>query len=39
MLNKTKFIEIYYRVLKPGVTLILATWSHRPINFLVDELS
>lgn len=39
ILNKTKFLKKYYRLLKPGVTLILATWIHPPINSLADELT
>ncbi|MCU0535533.1 MAG: methyltransferase domain-containing protein [Hydrococcus sp. Prado102] len=39
MPDKTKFIQECYRVLKPGGTLILATWCHRPTNSLAGELT
>lgn len=32
MPNKNKFLQECYRVLKPGGTLILATWCHRPLD-------
>lgn len=31
MPDKTKFMQECYRVLKPGGTLIMVTWCHRPI--------
>ncbi|HLO84318.1 MAG TPA: methyltransferase domain-containing protein [Nostocaceae cyanobacterium] len=34
MPDKTKFLQECYRVLKPGGTLILATWCHRPTDDL-----
>jgi tocopherol O-methyltransferase len=34
MPDKTKFLQECYRVLKPGGTLIMATWCHRPIDNL-----
>jgi tocopherol O-methyltransferase len=39
MPDKTKFVQECYRVLKPGGTLILATWCHRPTNSLAGELT
>jgi tocopherol O-methyltransferase len=39
MPDKTKFLQECYRVLKPGGTLILATWCHRPTNSLAGELT
>jgi tocopherol O-methyltransferase len=32
MPDKTKFLQECYRVLKPGGTLLMATWCHRDIN-------
>ncbi|WP_414566271.1 MULTISPECIES: methyltransferase domain-containing protein [unclassified Anabaena] len=32
MPDKTKFLQECYRVLKPGGTLIMVTWCHRPTN-------
>ncbi|AFY41827.1 methyltransferase domain-containing protein [Nostoc sp. PCC 7107] len=32
MPDKTQFLQECYRVLKPGGTLIMATWCHRPTN-------
>lgn len=32
MPDKTKFMQECYRVLKPGGTLIMVTWCHRPID-------
>ncbi len=32
MPDKTKFIQECYRVLKPGGTLIMVTWCHRPMD-------
>jgi tocopherol O-methyltransferase len=32
MPDKTKFMQECYRVLKPGGTLIMVTWCHRPIE-------
>jgi tocopherol O-methyltransferase len=32
MPDKVKFLQECYRVLKPGGTLIMATWCHRPTN-------
>ncbi len=32
MPNKIKFLQECYRVLKPGGTLIMATWCHRPVG-------
>jgi tocopherol O-methyltransferase len=39
MPDKTKFVQECYRVLKPGGTLILATWCHRPTYSLAGELT
>jgi tocopherol O-methyltransferase len=39
MPDKTKFVQECYRVLKPGGTLILATWCHRPTNSLAGDLT
>jgi tocopherol O-methyltransferase len=39
MPDKTKFLEECYRVLKPEGKLIMATWCHRPTNFLAGELT
>ncbi|MCC5897748.1 MAG: methyltransferase domain-containing protein [Phormidium sp. BM_Day4_Bin.17] len=32
MPDKTRFLEECYRLLKPGGTLMLATWCHRPLD-------
>lgn len=32
MPNKQKFLQECYRVLKPGGTIIMATWCHRPVG-------
>jgi tocopherol O-methyltransferase len=32
MPDKTKFLEECYRVLKPGGTMIVVTWCHRPVD-------
>ena len=32
MPDKTKFMQECYRVLKPGGTLIMVTWCHRPLD-------
>lgn len=40
MPDKTKFLQECYRVLKPGGTLIMVTWCHRPTDqspLTVDE--
>lgn len=37
MPDKTQFIQECYRVLKPGGTLIMVTWCHRPTD--TDELT
>jgi tocopherol O-methyltransferase len=40
MPDKSKFMQECYRVLKPGGTLIMVTWCHRPIDnsaLTVDE--
>ncbi|MCZ2200996.1 methyltransferase domain-containing protein [Cylindrospermopsis raciborskii] len=34
MPDKTKFLQECYRVLKPGGTLIMVTWCHRPTDVL-----
>jgi tocopherol O-methyltransferase len=39
MPDKAQFLQECYRVLKPGGTLILATWCHRPTNSLAGELT
>ncbi|MBF2019261.1 MAG: methyltransferase domain-containing protein [Hydrococcus sp. C42_A2020_068] len=39
MPDKTKFLQECYRVLKPGGTLILVTWCHRPTNSVAGELT
>ncbi|OKH26064.1 SAM-dependent methyltransferase [Hydrococcus rivularis NIES-593] len=39
MADKSKFLRECYRVLKPGGTLILVTWCHRPTNSLAGELT
>ncbi|PSF38386.1 SAM-dependent methyltransferase [Aphanothece hegewaldii CCALA 016] len=39
MADKTRFLQECYRVLKPGGTLIFATWCHRPTNSLAGELT
>jgi len=39
MPDKIKFLQECYRVLKPGGTLILATWCHRPVGETVGELT
>jgi len=39
MPDKIKFLKECYRVLKPGGTLILATWCHRPVGETAGELT
>ncbi len=39
MPHKEKFLQECYRVLKPGGTLILATWCHRPTNSVAGDLT
>lgn len=39
MPDKTKFLQESYRVLKPGGTLILATWCHRSITGSFNDLA
>ncbi len=39
MPDKIKFLHECYRVLKPGGTLILATWCHRPLGETAGELT
>ena len=39
MPNKIKFLQECCRVLKPGGTLILATWCHRPVGETAGELT
>jgi tocopherol O-methyltransferase len=39
MADKTQFVQECYRVLKPGGTLILATWCHRPTTSLAGDLT
>ncbi|XZO03076.1 MAG: methyltransferase domain-containing protein [Microcoleus sp.] len=39
MPDKIKFLQECYRVLKPGGTLILATWCHRPVGETAGELT
>ncbi|MFM9265648.1 methyltransferase domain-containing protein [Tychonema sp. BBK16] len=39
MPDKIKFLQECYRVLKPGGTLILATWCHRPLGETAGELT
>ena len=39
MPDKTQFLQECYRVLKPGGTMIVATWCHRPTNSLAGELT
>ena len=39
MPNKIKFLQECYRVLKPGGTLIMATWCHRPVGGEAGELT
>jgi tocopherol O-methyltransferase len=39
MPDKIKFLQECYRVLKPGGTLILATWCHRPVGEMAGELT
>jgi tocopherol O-methyltransferase len=37
--NKIKFLQESYRVLKPGGTLLMATWCHRPLDGNSGQLS
>ncbi len=37
--NKIQFLQECYRVLKPGGTLILATWCHRPLEGNAGQLT
>jgi tocopherol O-methyltransferase len=39
MPDKQQFVRECYRVLKPGGTLIIATWCHRPTTSLAGELT
>jgi len=39
MPDKVKFLQECYRVLKPGGTLIMVTWCHRPIDGLAGGLT
>jgi tocopherol O-methyltransferase len=39
MPDKIKFLQECCRVLKPGGTLILATWCHRPLGETAGELT
>jgi len=39
MPDKIKFLQECCRVLKPGGTLILATWCHRPLGEMAGELT
>ncbi|WP_293353179.1 MULTISPECIES: methyltransferase domain-containing protein [unclassified Microcoleus] len=39
MPDKIKFLQECCRVLKPGGTLILATWCHRPLGEIAGELT
>lgn len=39
MPDKEKFLQECYRVLKPGGTLLMATWCHRPITPATGELT
>ncbi|MBD2485665.1 methyltransferase domain-containing protein [Planktothrix sp. FACHB-1365] len=37
--NKIKFLQESYRVLKPGGTLLMATWCHRPLEGNAGQLN
>jgi len=37
--NKIQFLQESYRVLKPGGTLLMATWCHRPLEGNAGQLS
>ncbi|WP_254174300.1 methyltransferase domain-containing protein [Planktothrix pseudagardhii] len=37
--NKIKFLQESYRVLKPGGTLLMATWCHRPLDGNAGQLN
>jgi tocopherol O-methyltransferase len=37
--NKIKFLQESYRVLKPGGTLLMATWCHRPLTGNAGQLT
>lgn len=39
MPNKIRFLQECYRVLKPGGTLIMATWCHRPLGGTAGQLT
>ncbi|MDF0555380.1 methyltransferase domain-containing protein [Kamptonema sp. UHCC 0994] len=39
MPNKIKFLQECYRVLKPGGTLMMATWCHRPLTENAGQLT
>ncbi|HLO51987.1 MAG TPA: methyltransferase domain-containing protein [Kamptonema sp.] len=39
MPNKMRFLQECYRVLKPGGTLIMATWCHRPLGGSAGQLT
>ncbi|NES04321.1 MAG: methyltransferase domain-containing protein [Okeania sp. SIO2F4] len=39
MPNKQKFLQECHRVLKPGGTIIMATWCHRPVDSSNGELT
>lgn len=39
MPNKIQFLRECYRVLKPGGTLLMATWCHRPVGENAGELT
>ncbi len=39
MPNKQKFLQECHRVLKPGGTIIMATWCHRPVDSFSGQLT